>query len=72
MIVTIQAVYEAGKFRPLEPVKLAEHRVVRLSLDVPQHDHDMERQEWLAQSERMLAQAWDNDGDDVYNELLAK
>lgn len=70
MIVTIQAVYEAGAFRPLQPVKLAEHKVVHISLDVPQED--LERHEWLAQSEHTLLQVWDNDGDDVYNELLTK
>ena len=31
---------------------------------------DWERAEWLAQSKRRLLEVWDNEADDVYNELL--
>lgn len=33
---------------------------------------EIERDEWLAQSQRCLLKTWDNDADDVYNELLAQ
>ncbi len=35
-------------------------------------DPDDERDAWLAQSARRLASTWDNQADDVYNELLQK
>jgi len=33
-------------------------------------DADGERVEWLAESKRRLLEVWDNDQDDVFNELL--
>jgi len=68
--IAIKAIYEEGKLRPLEPLKLAEHTVVRISLETG--TNDAERREWLAQSERSLMNTWDNEADDVYNALLAK
>ncbi len=66
----IKAIYEEGKLRPLEPLALAEHTVVRISLQAG--PDDLERREWLAQSGRSLMETWDNDADDVYNALLTK
>lgn len=66
--VAIKAIYEGGKLRPLEPLKLAEHTVVQISLETD----DAERREWLAQGERSLMGIWDNEADDVYNALLTK
>lgn len=68
MSVAIRAIYENGKLRPLEPLDLDEHTVVKISLETG--NGDGERCEWIAQSERMLMDVWDNDEDDVYNELL--
>lgn len=68
MNVAIKAIYEGGKLRPLEPLKLAEHTVVQISLETD----DAERREWLAQGERSLMGIWDNEADDVYNALLTK
>ena len=70
MPVAINAVYEEGKFRPLEPLMLAEHTVVRLSLETAADD--TVRQEWLAQGERSLMRTWDNDADEIYNALLTE
>ncbi len=70
MNVAIQAIYEGGKLRPLEPLRLAEHTVVQISLETG--SDDAERREWLAQGERSLMDTWDNEADDVYNVLLAK
>jgi len=68
--VAIKAIYEGGKLRPLEPLNLAEHTVVHISLDTG--TDDAERHEWLAQGERSLMKTWDNEADDVYNALLTK
>ncbi len=70
MNIAIKAVYEEGKLRPLEPLELAEHTVVRISLETGPDDD--ERREWLAQGERSLMDIWDNEADDVYNALLTK
>ena len=45
------------------------------SVDGPEDfaaEHGSERAAWLAQSERRLREVWDNEADDVYNELLAR
>ena len=70
MTVAIRAIYEEGKLRPLEPLKLAENTVVKISVE--SGEDDAERREWLAQGERSLMNTWDNEADDVYNVLLAK
>jgi predicted DNA-binding antitoxin AbrB/MazE fold protein len=66
----IEAIYENGLLRPLQPLALAEHTRVRVSVETL--DNDNERAAWLAQSERRLREAWENDEDDVFNELLAR
>jgi predicted DNA-binding antitoxin AbrB/MazE fold protein len=70
MTVAIRAIYEGGKFRPLEPLDLAENSVVQISLETAQDD--AERREWLDQSKRSLTGVWDNEADDVYNVLLTR
>jgi hypothetical protein len=35
-------------------------------------ESDVEREAWLKLSEESLAKTWDNDADDVFNELLKK
>jgi predicted DNA-binding antitoxin AbrB/MazE fold protein len=66
-LVVVDAIYENGVLRPLSPLALPEHARVRLSVDSPA---DVERAEWLAQSERQLMKVWDHAGDDVFNDLL--
>ncbi len=66
----IDAVYEGGLLRPLQPLSLPEHAHVRISVETL--PIDAERTEWLNQSERRLLEVWDNDADDVYNELLTR
>ena len=70
MIIAIQAVYEEGKLRLLEPLELAEHTVVQISLETGQDD--MERRAWLNQGQRSLMSVWDNEADDVYNDLRTR
>ena len=69
MMIAIRAIYEAGALRPLEPLALPEHSVVRIAVETS--PEDSQRREWLNQSQRSLAAVWDNDNDDVYNALLA-
>lgn len=68
--VAIRAIYEEGKFRPLEPLELAEHSVVRIAFETG--EEDAERREWLDQGQRTLMAAWDHQADDVYNALLTQ
>ncbi|MEO7167922.1 MAG: antitoxin family protein [Chthoniobacterales bacterium] len=70
MTTAIDAIYEDGVLRPLQPLSLAEHTHVRVSVEtIPS---DPERAAWLAQSERRLLESWDNDADDVFNDLLTR
>jgi predicted DNA-binding antitoxin AbrB/MazE fold protein len=63
MRTAIEAVYENGMLRPLEPLDLAEHARVRVSVETVENDAD--RAAWLAQSERRLREVWEKDADDV-------
>jgi len=68
MTISIEAVYENGLLRPLSPLALAEHTRVRLAVDELSDDS---RGQWLEQSQRSLAEVWDNPGDEIFNDLLA-
>jgi len=70
MHTAVDAIYENGLLRPLQPLPLAEHARVRVSVEMV--ESDPERAEWLAQSERSLRATWENDADDVFNELLTR
>lgn len=70
MTTALDAIYENGLLRPLQPLMLPERTRVRISLE-PASNDDPERSAWLAQSERRLREVWENDADDVYNELRA-
>ena len=59
MTTAVEAIYEAGQLRPLQPLALPEHARVRVSVEILPVD-DSERQAWLAQSERRLHAVWDN------------
>lgn len=68
MRTTLEAIYEAGRLRLLGKLSLPEHTRVLVSVET--QGDDPERKIWLAASERSLMKVWDNDADDVYNELL--
>lgn len=70
MTAKLEAIYEAGQLRLLEPLALPEHTRVLVRVETP--EDDAERRAWLAAGEHSLMKAWDNGADDVYNELLAK
>ena len=68
MTAAVEAIYEGGLLRPLQPLALPEHAHVRISVETM--DADPERTAWLAQSERRLLETWENAADDVFNALL--
>jgi len=70
MTTTREAIYEHGQLRLLEALSLPEKTRVRLSIETL--PADTERKAWLDGSERRLREVWDNEADDVFNELLAK
>ncbi len=67
MITTVDAIYENGKLLLPKPLSLPEKSHVRVTIE-----SDVEREAWLKLSEESLAKVWDNDADDVFNELLKK
>ena len=69
MNTAVEAIYEAGMLRLLQPLPLPEHTHVHLSIAVVSND---ERDAWHAQAERSLREVWDNDADEVFNELLTR
>ncbi len=70
MTSTLNAIYEAGHLRLLQTLALPERTLVQVSVDTVANDS--ERSEWLSQGERSLSKVWNNEADDVYNELLAQ
>ena len=67
MITTVDAVYEDGKLVLQQPLPLPEHARVRITIN-----SDLERAAWLKLSEESLVRVWDNDADDIFNDLLQK
>ena len=68
MTKTVDAIYEHGKLTLPEPLALPEKSHVRVTIE----SDDAERENWLKLSEASLLKTWDNDADDVFNELLPK
>ena len=68
MIAAVEAIYEDGLLRPLQPLALPEHAHVRISVETL--DEDPERAAWLAESKRRLRATWENDAADAFNVLL--
>ena len=67
MTTTVEAIYEHGKLVLERPLSLPEKSRVRVTVE-----SDPERDAWLQLSEQALTKVWDNDADDVFNELLPK
>ena len=68
MTTTVDAIYEHGKLTLPQPLALPEKSHVRVTIE----SDDAERENWLKLSESSLMKTWDNDADDVFNELLKK
>ena len=67
MKTTVGAIYENGKLVLQGPLPLPEHAHVQVTVE-----SDLERGAWLKLSEESLKKVWDNDADDIFNELLEK
>ena len=67
MIKVVDAIYEQGKLVLEQPLPLPEHARVRVTVD-----SDLDHAAWLKLSEESLKTVWDNEADDVFNELLDK
>jgi predicted DNA-binding antitoxin AbrB/MazE fold protein len=70
MSVAVEAIYEGGQLRLLNPLPIPEHARVRVSVELM--SPDSEREAWLKESERRLIAVWENDADEIYNELLSQ
>ena len=64
MTTTVEAVYENGMLKLAKPLTLADNTPVKVTIQT-----DPERDAWLKASEDSLVKAWNNDADDVFNEL---
>ena len=73
MTTTVDAIYENGtlKLSHLLPLEEKSQVVVTIQTKDDSGEAD-EREAWLKKSEETLTNAWDNAGDDVFNELLDK
>jgi len=67
MTTIVEAIYEKGKLLLPKPLALPEQAHVRVTIEC-----DLEHEAWMKLSESSLLKTWDNDADDVYNELLKK
>jgi predicted DNA-binding antitoxin AbrB/MazE fold protein len=67
MTTTVEAIYENGKLHLPKPLSLPEKSRVRVTIE-----SDGDREAWLKLSEESLKKVWENDADDVFNELLKK
>ena len=67
MTTTVEAIYENGKLLLPKPLLLPDKSLVRVTIE-----SDAERGAWLKLSEESLAKVWNNDADDIFNELLKK
>jgi len=73
MSTTVEAVYIDGKLVLQQPLPLKERARVRVTIQADDAAiSDEERAAWLKLSEQSLMKAWDNTGDDVFDELLKK
>jgi predicted DNA-binding antitoxin AbrB/MazE fold protein len=64
MTTTVEAIYENGVLKLAKPLGLADKTPVKVTIQT-----DTEREAWLKISEESLRKAWDNEADDVFNEL---
>lgn len=67
MTTTVEAIYENGRLLLPAPLSLPEKSHVRVTIE-----SDLDRAAWLKLSEESLRKTWNNDADDVFNDLLQK
>jgi predicted DNA-binding antitoxin AbrB/MazE fold protein len=67
MTTTVEAIYEDGVLKLAKPLSLADKTPVKVTIQT-----DIEREAWLKASQDSLMKVWDNDADDIFNELLKR
>ena len=67
MTTTVDAIYENGKLLLPKSLSLPEKSHVRVTIE-----SEVDREAWLKLSEESLVKMWENDADDVFNDLLKK
>ena len=72
MTTTVEAIYQDGKLVLPKPLPLPDRAHVFVTIETREPDSDTDRNAWLKLSEESLTKVWDNPGDDIFNELLAK
>ena len=72
MTTTVEAIYKKGKLVLPNPLPLPEKAHVRVTIETEQPLSDAERVAWLKLSEQSLTRIWDNQGDEIFKELLKK
>jgi Protein of unknown function DUF104 len=72
MTTTVEAIYQDGKLVLPKPLPLPNQAHVMVTIETSEPDSDSDRKAWLKLSEESLIKVWDNPGDDIFNELLAK
>jgi len=60
--------YENGKLLLPKPLSIPEKSHVRVTIE----SNDSEREAWLKLSEESLTKIWNNEADDLFNELLSQ
>jgi hypothetical protein len=67
-VTTLEAIYENGTLVLPQRLEIPDKSRVRVTIE----PSDPDRETWLKLSEEALTKVWDNDADDVFNELLQK
>lgn len=70
MTTTIEAIYENGVLKLPQPLNLPDKSHVLITIESEPANLDSERAAWLHFSKQQLLKTWDNQQDDVFNELL--
>lgn len=68
MTTTLDAIYKNGKLVLPRLLPVRDNSTVRVTIETG----DVERKAWLKASAESLKKVWDNEADDVFNELLTK
>ena len=72
MTTTVEAHYRDGKLNSAESLPIPENILVRLTIETVGDRPDAVRTAWLKVSEEPLPSVWDNQGDDIFNDLLTQ
>ena len=72
MTTKVEAHYRDGKLILPNPLPIPDNTLVRLTIETDGDHPDATRSAWLKVSEESLRSVWDNENDDVFNDLLTK